>query len=234
MPKQSIDYKARMKTIRSFVGFNYDLRKKLSSSQKAKINRYYGYLIGQISENAPSNYVYRSRKKENLKIALAASGAPPQLKQLKVAFVPTLGGDVRQIRVNKKGELTLKYKYGDSVFIPLDPIKLVKADAENYINAELDKRKKFPRYSIKYGEFDSPAMEKDFVAEKIIQLANMYSIPGNHNYKNWLTGVTAINITNQKGRAEYLQARYQSAIALTKARKHGKTNSSGGLRNRSV
>jgi hypothetical protein len=65
MPKNNINtiHAQRLKAIRPFIDFNYDLRKPLSKYQKAKIKTYYDE-IDQLT--ARPNKVYRPRKKENL------------------------------------------------------------------------------------------------------------------------------------------------------------------------
>lgn len=220
MAKKSADYKAKMKQIRSYVSFNYDLRKPLTAGQKARITKYHNYLMGSIAPDSPSTYVYRPRDKKTLRTVQKAVGTPPGFGALKVAFVPTLSDSVKSMRYNKKsGTFVVTSLYGQSVYIPLDPERMIGANAAQYIDQAINRHKKFPRYVIQYGEWDSPAMSREFITEEIVKLAERYNVPGNHNYKNWLMGITAINITNQADRDKYLDARHAAALEKTRARR---------------
>lgn len=209
------EYSDKLKKIRPFVDFNYDLRKPLSSASKGKINRYHDYINSQLRRETAGMKVYRPRSKKHLDAANKAAGAPPNLKGLKVSFLNTGGQDVK-IKFAKNGDMILKTKHVDTQFIDLDPEKLVGDDAQDYIKAELKKRRKFRAYSIKYGEFDAPSMPRDDIPDEVAKLAARYDVAGNHNYRKWLTGVTGLSFKNQSDQFDFAKARREAVIKRKK------------------
>jgi hypothetical protein len=124
MPKNNTNkiHAQRLKAIRPFIDFNYDLRKPLSKYQKAKIKTYYDE-IDQLT--ARPYHAYRPRKSERLKKAQQFAQHEKQLKGLKVAFIPTNGIEKPKITFNKAGDLIAETKHVRTEFIPFDPELLI-------------------------------------------------------------------------------------------------------------
>ena len=206
--KNKVNHNERMKALRPFVSFNYDLRKPLSPQSKAKINKYYKYVVETQQESAQT-IVYRPRRKDHLQKAKNAAGTPRGLKDLKVAFVPTLGEETK-ITYNAQGEIKFKSKHVDKTFIEFDPIELVLPDAENYVRSIMDAHD-FKTYAITFGEHLSPGYLKETAVEQVLKLATKYDVKGKKNYKNWLFGVEGLTFKKQADAGKYLKSRNEAA-----------------------
>lgn len=218
------NYSQRLKSIRTYVNFNYDLRKPLSSAAKAKINKYYDY-IDKLTVR--DHFVYRARSKKNLNTAQRYSQQNTHYKDIKVAFVPK-GTDKRpRVKFSAKGEMTL---VGDNVTrhaILFDKEELIEADAngeaEEYIESVIDDAPTCKRYSVMAGEFEIPLSTiRDKITNEVLRLMNTYSAEkfnpeqrSSHYFGNWLFGVNGYNFANQDQLIEY----------RTRQRKIGKENS---------
>ena len=106
-------YSKRLKAIRGYVKFNYDLRKKLSSAQKANVTKYFRKFETYLGSSPVGVRVFRPRKKANLQAAKAAANQTDS-PQFKVAFLPS--GD-------RKAKVSIKDNRFVSVTSPLSGIK---------------------------------------------------------------------------------------------------------------
>lgn len=209
-PSRKIDVSQKLKAIRPYVNFDYDLRKPLAPQSKAKINKYYRAFIEYSSDIGNGIHLYRARSKQHLRTAQEAAGMDNSLKDFKVAFIPKpQRGDIK-VKFTKTGKLRIKSKNANTGFIPLNAKKLVGPDARNYINSRIADNP-FPRYTVTYGEFTSPVMQAKFVAEHVEKLASKYDVAGNHNYKNWLKGVWGMKFINQEAAAAYNVAKNKAS-----------------------
>lgn len=144
---KSLSYNDKMKAIRPYVSFNYDLRKNLNTlkpSDKAEITKYYNFLENKIQNK---NYdFYRPRNKKNIKKTADALNLEAPTKKLKALPVKQIidknSGIKYKVRIiNKKGKKTrIKQTYGESsftkIFFPIEPIDLMR-DAESALKREL-------------------------------------------------------------------------------------------------
>lgn len=237
----------RLKDIRSFVDFDYDLRQPLTRYQKAKIKRYYDEID---SLTAVPHQTYRPRTKKHLKAAQRFSGQQSELRGLKVAFVPNNGKRVK-IQFDQSGEMRVKSKHVETSFIEFDELALIDNPTE-YTKQLLENRteKQFtvsvgdgreipkaytkntlPEYigflTTKYGsqltddrndaEDILEQLENDEIAENEREELKR-ELPNNH-YLNWLSGINAHAFTNQDNFDDYFVAKQNAKEALQKKRK---------------
>lgn len=214
MPKSKgqINYAQRLRAIRPYVDFDYDLRKPLSSAAKAQISKYYGYIQ---KLTVRPHQVYRSKSDDNLRaVQRFAQHDPRKYQRLKVAFVPNAGAERAKIKIGKDGRVSAKTGNISQIEIPLDPEDLIEADdageAEDYINAQIDAAPPAKRYVVQAGEFEVPsARSREFITEYVLQLMGRYGADlkggeeNNHHYKNWMFGITGYNFHNQSQLDEY-------------------------------
>src|SRR4051812_16427516 len=90
----------RLKEIRRFVEFDYDLRKPLTKSAKSKIKRYHDEITALT--NRPYQ-VFRPRSKQHLREAQEFAQHEQFLPKLRVAFIPTDGANKVELKFTKKG-----------------------------------------------------------------------------------------------------------------------------------
>lgn len=105
-------HKARLKALRPFVTFDYDLRKPLSRYQKRKIKGYYDQLEARSTRY---DQTYKPKSKKNLKVALKASGQKG--RAWKAAQVRTLTENTKVSVKNGKLILSDKDVGKQTVFI---------------------------------------------------------------------------------------------------------------------
>lgn len=190
-------YSRRLKAIRPFVNFNYDLRKKLTPAQKGKITRYYNS-IKDMSDG--QNYVYRPRSKKNLKLAKQYTDS--QLPQLKVAFIPIHGK--AKVTFNN-GKMKIKTGRVTETYLPIDKMLLIENPSEAAQKAI--KGRKEDAFKIQAGKYEiSGTQSAAFLADKIKQLGDKYN-SGNHSAENWLHGVKAYSFSDQADYADYVKAK---------------------------
>lgn len=212
----SKDYARYMRDIKSFVNFNY--KGDLSKYQKAKIKKYHSEIEGL---RARPNYVYRPRKKENLKKAQTFSQHEMNLPGLKVAFIPTaVIDDKPKIRFNRKGQISVASKYVQSYLIELNRKKLAKG-GEEYINKVLDENPQYKYYTISAGKFEIPSAESRYsLPGKIRFLMEKYDGEKNDegklmsDWRKWLTSIRGYKFTNQRSAAAYLTSKQKAKQKL--------------------
>lgn len=208
--------KEKLKILRGFVDFDYDLRKPLSASARRKINKYYA----AFSElTARPNYVYRPRLGAHLKAAQKFAQHPKGLK-FKVAFIPTAGDEIPDINWSKKGAISVKTgkKRIRTGFLDFDEDALIEDPGEHC----RDVIKEAPGaewFSIAAGVFEiRRAIKRPFIAREVERLAAAYSgekpqsAPGqNHYFGNWMTGLRVYDFEDQADAGEYMQAKTEAA-----------------------
>jgi hypothetical protein len=182
MPKNSTakksaqQYKKLYKELRPFVDFKIDLRQKMSSADKAKITRYTKELKRLTAGKPYDVQIYRARDKSKLKKVQELAGQDTKLKGFKVAFVPKTS-DYQQVRFNKKGEATIKTRFVDSAFIPLDAHILATDSAIDYIN-DLVQNRDEKTFGIQAGDYEiTGTFSKTKIASAVNKLCEQYSNP---------------------------------------------------------
>ena len=211
--KGRINYAQRLKAIRPFVSFNYDLRKPLSSAAKAQITSYYEYIQ---KLTVRQHQVYRSTNEDNLRaVQRFAQHDPKRFKKLKVAFVPNAGAERMKLSIDKDGRVHGKTSKISQVEIPFDPLLLAEAEdngeAEDYIDECIDAAPRAKRYVVQAGEFEVPsARSREFITEYVKDLMSRYGADkhdpdkhSSHYYGNWMFGLTGYNFHDQSQMDEY-------------------------------
>jgi len=226
--KGQINYGQRLKAIRPFVDFDYDLRKPLSSAAKAQITAYYGYIQ---KLTVRQHQIYRSRDRKKLRaVQRFAQHDPNRFQHLKVAFVPNAGAERMRITIAKDGTVRGKTGKIAQVEIPLDKIALVKADeqgrAAQYVENAINNAPGAARYVVQAGEFEVPTAHlRTTITRYVVDLMSRYSSDNfdkndknSHFYGNWMFGITGYNFTEQSDMEAYRAAKRRAT--KTRARDH--------------
>lgn len=219
MPKRrsvNRDYSDKLRAIRKYVEFDFDLRKPLASSQKRKINRYYDAIY---AIQARANHVFRSSDKARVRTVQRYSRNEFEaLPQIKVAFMEYNDGNtIEKIRFNERGEVSVTYKYFRMDFLEFDQERLaVDPDAE--IAETLDRAEPAFTYRIAAGKYSiERPRSREQLPDEIKRLMNRYGMDPtlrahkdeaaaeNHKWENWLTGVIPLYVRNQDELREFRQ-----------------------------
>lgn len=196
MTIKKISYKQKMKEIRSFVNFNYDLRKPLHPRQKGKIDKYWQ----QIQEAKGQAYrVFRTPNKNNLKRVQEATGF--DLPDFKVAIIPNPDPDNPYKIKFKEKELIFSNATGDKYFIKFNINNLINPETHLQEIENTLAQATGDRIAIACGKFEyrERFQSKDRAKETIIEFIHTYGNPEAQNYfGNWLYGIYDIKIKNQK------------------------------------
>jgi hypothetical protein len=208
----------RLKEIRRFVDFNFDLRKPLTKSQQRKIKKYHDEI------NALTNrpyQVYRPKRADHLRQAQEFAQHEKRLPGLKVAFIPTDGTNRVSLRFTKKGVV------GKTKHVTITDVKLSIAqlliNPEKHVNERIagNPAKQFTVQAGRY-EIPSPYIPST-IGKAVARLVNTYGAAGgvtpenNHYFGKWLHGLKAYEFAAQSGLQEYL-------IEKQKSIRYGKRN----------
>lgn len=209
-------YSQRLKAIRPFINFNYDLRSELTTHQKRRINQYFREIEALTMR---PYHVFKPRSKAHLKTAQKFAQHEKQLPGLKVAFIPVADPKEKPaITFTKKGEMRLTQRHVQTRFIELDPEELLD-DPAGHVNAEIKKHKKANVYIIQAGKYEIPGAEgPEFIAERVAFYVNKYNAPGNHYFGDWLHGINAVNYRNQEDYATYAREKAKNRDRLKRER----------------
>jgi len=211
----------RLKKIRSYIDFDYDLRQELTGYQKRKIKTYYDEIYAL---KARPHHVYRphSKKKNRLKAAQELAQHEKRLPGLKVAFVPTNGKDKPKIRFNKAGEIQSETEHIHTRLLKVDTKKLV-SDPEGY-SAKLIAKDRGKMFTVLAGRYEIPmAKSKKALPEFVAQLAMKYADTEKNNHvSNWLHGIAAHTFKNQKHFMEYQKEKQENKREIQKSRRNEK------------
>lgn len=209
----------RLKQIRGFINFDYDLRKPLKKHQKAKIKKYYDEIEAL---TARPFQVYRPKSKANLKKAQQFAQHEKQLPGLKVAFIPTDGKNKARVRFSKKGEIAVSSDHVTTRIVSLDPNQLLKNPAE-YVKRRIRNRKE-KSYTVLAGRYEIPVgLNKATVPDYVARLTAKYGETDANNYfGNWLKGLAAHSFENQSTFAVYLNEKQKNKKQLQRKRRNKK------------
>ena len=224
------DYSAKLKALRGFVDFDYDLRRPLHSSQKRKINRYYNALE---EIKARSNRVYRSRDRGRVVTAQKfGRNEFDNLPGFKVAFLESNNANpIERIRFGKGGKLIVTRRYFKMEFIEFDQRALIR-NTEREIERALSEAKPAFSYRIAAGKYSiERPRTREALPGEIQKLMNRYGIDPtvrkhkndraaeNHYWQNWLTGVIPMYVRNQSELDDFRQREDKIRKANKKKRK---------------
>lgn len=229
MPRSRKNASTRLKEIRPFVNFNYDLRKPLTKSAKAKIKKYHD-LISEFKSHTVT--VKRFKRKDRLKAAQAYSQTPKGYPALKVAFIP--GEDVPELKWTGKNKLKIKVKKKGGGEILVDFIEFdedaILDDPGEHVRELLKEHPDAKWFTIAAGIHEMRhAHKRNFIAREVERLAMRYSGDApfsnpdqNHYYGNWMRGLRVYDFKNQESAASYMQHKQEIAAALAKKRKNAR------------
>ena len=210
----------RLKDIRSFVDFDFDLRKPLTRYQKSKIRTYHKEIDAL---TARPYYDYRPRDKDRLKKAQEFAQHEKSLPGLKVAFIPTNGIEKPRISFNKKGELTASTRHVTTNLIQFDKRKLI-TDPIAHVNQVIKRDKRAKRFTILAGKYEIPnSYSRGVIANQVAKLTERYKSEDKNNYfGNWMHGLASHHFKQQADFNEYRAAKMKSKMKLQNDRKNAK------------
>lgn len=205
----------RLKQIRGFVNFDFDLRKPLSKYQKAKIKKYHDEIDAL---TARPYQVYRPQSKDRLKKAQQFAQHEKRLPGLKVAFIPTDGKKVR-VNFSKSGDIAISSDHVTTRVIELDKFELID-DPTGYV-ADKIKNRMEDSYTVLAGRYEIPVgLTKSTLPAYVARLTMKYASEDANNYfGNWLHGVAAHHFTEQADFGEYLKNKTDAKDKSKRARR---------------
>lgn len=198
-------YRNRLKQIRGYVNFNYDLRKNLTPQQKRKITIYYEEISSLLKR--PAATIYRPRNKSHLKPAQKFGQHTKNLKDLKIAVIQKFDKSQR-VKFTKKGKLRLTQFNVRIKHIELNQEKLA-INPKGYIEKVIKPFNEKARFQINAGIHEVPnSASKSTIVSEISKLMSKYSIVDKNNYwVNWLDSMKAYEFENGASVKEYLAAK---------------------------
>jgi hypothetical protein len=211
----------RLKSIRPYVDFDYDLRKAPTKSQQAKVKRYSDE-IAKLT-NRPFQ-VYRPRLRERLRPAQQFSQHETALPGIRVAFVPTDGGKVR-LRFTKDGIVET------SSHVSIRGVNLTIAglagDTADYVARRISSVVA-SHFTIQAGAFEIPipylAGSVPSAVDSLVERYGGHGMPDpedereNHHWANWLFGLKAYKAEDQDDVFAYLTNKAETIKRDKKAR----------------
>lgn len=208
----------RLKAIRSYVDFDYDLRKPLTKYQKSKIKKYFNEIDAL---TARPYQVYRPRTKDHLKKAQDFAQHEKRLPGLKVAFIPTNGKDRARIRFDSKGNIETVTNHITTRGLSLNTDALLK-DPIKHVNQVIKKEPHAKRFSVLCGRFEIPVTHsRETVAGYVAFLTGKYTADkGNHFHGNWLHGLAAHYFTDQSSFNDYMTEKQAAKKELQRKRRN--------------
>lgn len=216
--KQNI-HSQRLKSIRPFVDFDYDLRRPLTKYAKSKIKKYF-----DIVDNLTSHptYLYRPRNKDRLRIAQEYGGGHD--KHIKVAFIPT-ADEKPKLLFNKSG-MVVREKYITTRFGEFDIDALIQ-DHKKEVRRVTKKFRKAKRFKIAAGpHMIENTYSASIIPDEVDDLMQKYKNEEANNYfGNWMRGLYAFEFQNQldKDSAERIRDREKAKIKKAREKARRKT-----------
>lgn len=226
MQKSGQEHARRLKAIRPFVNFNYNLNVPLTASAKKKIKKYYDEISALKARNA---VVYRPRRKDRLKAAQAFAQHEKNLPGLRVAFIPTAQPGIAKIKVSRGKVPRFKVieRGIERESLPFNPRKLVR-DPDGHVAELLATEPKATHFAVQAGRFEiSAALTRERVAPRVKQLMERYSVGGerykktrnsSNHWKEWMGGINVYRFPDQASPGAYMQAKLDAARRLKKKR----------------
>jgi hypothetical protein len=207
-------FAARLKAIRPYVDFDYNLNSEPTKSQKAKVRRYYEEITAL--RNRPYQ-VYRPRRADRLRPAQQFAQHEKLLPGIKVAFIPTDGKSKVRLRFRGKGDIVAKSEHVSISSVELSRRGLA-GDTERYVRGRISSNPA-KNFTIQAGRYEIPVPYlPDSVPAAVLRLVERYGGPQlsdpeereNHNWQNWLFGLNAYHFENQSDIEEYLNGKRET------------------------
>lgn len=231
MPKRTAKLKSkgqllsaqRLKEIRRFVGFDYDLRKPLNKSAQRKIKKYHDEI--RALTNRPYQ-VFRPRSTEHLAQAQEYAQHEKRLPQLRVAFVPTDGKNKVTLKFTTKGV------QGKTKHVTISDVKLsvkqLLINPEKHVNERIagNPAKQFTVQAGRY-EIPQPYLPST-IGKAVARLVSRYGEASgvdknnNHYFGRWLHGLKAYRFEAQGDLIDYFQEKSSAIKKGKRDRKRAK------------
>lgn len=214
----------RLKAIRPFVNFNYNLKDikagKLSAHAKRKIKLYFDSITEATSQ---PTYAYKPRNKSHRDAAFDYANQD-NLKGLKVVFIPVpMQGMKPELKFNKNG-LTVKTGYVSASHVTFNKMALVQ-NREKEVERALSKfPEKYKRFTVQCGKFERlVSSDRDSVDRQVMRLMEKYDDKEKNNYfGKWLNGLFAYEFDNQADPNSFMAAKSRARKNLQKNKKNKK------------
>lgn len=218
--KRNSIHAQRLKAIRPYVNFDFDLRSELTTHQKRKIKQYFDEIDAL---TARPYQVYKPKTKQRLKKAQEFAQHEKHLPGLKVAFIPNNGKDRAKIRFNKAGDIVATTDHISTRVLSLDTAELIK-DPIGHINKVIKKDPSAKRFTALCGRYEIPVSQsRATIGRFVANLTAKYSSEDANNFHgNWLHGIAAHHFTNQADYTDYMREKQASKRKVQKDRKLAK------------
>ena len=210
----------RLKMIRPFVDFDFDLRGELTTYQKRKIKIYFDEINAL---TARPYQVYKPRSKQRLRQAQNFAQHEKRLAGLKVAFIPNAGNERLKISFDKNGDMVARGSHVTTKTLALDEAKLL-LDPESHVNDVIKREPNADRFTALCGRYEIPVSQsRATIGEFIARLSGRYADADANNYfGNWLHGLAAHSFTDQADFSDYMQTKQTNKAKLQKDRRNAK------------
>lgn len=215
----------RLKDIRPFINFDYDLRKPLTKYQKTRIREYWREIDAL---TARPYQVFRPRSKAHLKKAQEFAQHEKQLPGLKVAFIPVSNPKKKtKIRFNKKGELIAENDHVRTRFLEFDIDKLI-ADPVGHAQELIDSDPSGKAFSILAGRYEiANTYDRSRLPVWVGRFAEKYSSEDQNNYfGNWMVGLNSHHFKNQGDLMDYMRDKAKAKRDIKRKRKNARRRKS--------
>lgn len=216
----------RLKDLRPFVDFDYDLREPLSAHAKRKIAKYHAALSATLARG--EGRVYRPRVKRELDRKQRLKAAQ-EFGRNKFAGLPgftvaildsTPANKVQSIRFDSRGTIRVRHEYFELRFIPFDKPRLA-TDPTAEITRAVAQAPPTDFYRIAVGEYTIPnPVPARMLAPDIKRLMQKYSVTTlraeakrlgrnqasyarAHRWERWLDGLVPLYPENQTELKEF-------------------------------
>lgn len=210
----------RLKAIRPYVNFDFDLRSELTQYQKRKIKTYFDEIDAL---TARPYQVYKPKTKQRLKKAQEFAQHEKQLPGLKVAFIPNNGKDRAKIRFNKAGDIVATTDHITTRVLSLDTFELIN-DPIGHVNKVIEADPHAKRFTALCGRYEIPVSQSRATIGRFIgNLTAKYSSEEANNFHgNWLHGIAAHHFTNQADYSDYMKEKQANKRKVQSDRKKAK------------
>lgn len=216
----------RLKAIRPYVSFDYDLRKPLTRAQKRRIKEYHDEISGLT--NRPYQ-VYRPRRADHLEQAQHFAQHEKRLPALKVAFLPSNGTDHITLSFGKNGPIA-RTKYVTTNYVAFNKDALI-VNADDEVNRKL-LNVNAQQFTIAAGKYEIPrGMIRATVNAEVKRLMARYDgvnnayraqtarRRSNQYWGNWLHGVRVYQYQSQGDLNEYFRDKKAAIKTAKRARR---------------
>lgn len=201
-----MNYNDKLKLIRPFITFDYDLRKnlnrELTPNQKRQITIYYDKIFGKDGIANKRGYelkIYRPKNNRNLNKAKTTQNLNG-LNKLKAVPFPVADKKKARVKVNKKGNIVIRENNVSRTVEPFNKIALVKDELKE-VKRITNKYPKNSRFAVLAGNYEINHYVGDAgsIAYKVSVLKEKYA----DTYSKWMIGLAVYEFHDQADLTEY-------------------------------